>query len=72
MDRKHTVYFLNYKGYTGKARFSEEDGVFVGEVINTPDSINFYADREDEIENMFRQSVDNYLEFLEEIKFAKQ
>lgn len=53
---------LKYKGYTGHAEFDDEAGVFHGEVLDLRDVITFQGKSVDEIEEAFRESIDDYLE----------
>ena len=38
-----TIY-MSYKGYKAKVNFSEEDGLYVGEIINIPDMVSFHGE----------------------------
>ncbi|MCD8371634.1 MAG: type II toxin-antitoxin system HicB family antitoxin [Clostridiales bacterium] len=58
---------LEYKGYHATVEFDADDGIFVGEVFGIADSLNFHGRSVDELEEMFRQSIDNYLEFCKNI-----
>lgn len=55
---------MKYKGYTGIYGF--EDGVYHGRVVGIRDVITFEAEKEDKVEEEFRESVDCYLEFCAE------
>ncbi len=57
---------LNYKGYTGQINYDDEMKILHGEVIDTRDVITFQGKTVDEIEQAFRESVDDYLEFCNE------
>lgn len=57
---------LQYKGYSGRVELDEEQGVFFGEVVDTRDVITFQGTSVDELEQAFRDSVDDYLEFCAE------
>ena len=57
---------LKYKGYTGHVEFDDESGIFQGEVLDLRDVITFQRKSVEEIEQAFRDSVDDYLEFSEE------
>jgi len=57
---------LSYKGYTGQVNYDDEMKIFHGEVIDTRDIITFQGRSVDEIEQAFRESVDDYLEFCNE------
>lgn len=56
-----------YKGYQAKVEYSEEDKLIIGEVVGIRDSLNFHAEKAEEVESMFHQCVDNYLAFCAEI-----
>ena len=57
---------LEYKGYTGQVEFDGEAGLFHGEVLDTRDVITFQGTTVEEIEQAFRDSVDDYIEFCSE------
>jgi predicted HicB family RNase H-like nuclease len=57
---------LRYKGYTGYVEFDDEAGIFHGEVLDLRDVITFQGKSVEEIEQAFRDSVNDYLEFCEE------
>jgi len=54
---------LNYKGYTGKVNYDDEARIFHGEILDTRDVITFQGRSVEDIEQAFRESVDDYLEF---------
>jgi len=54
---------IQYKGYQGKFEFDDQANIFHGEVINIRDVITFQATTEAELEQAFRDSVDDYLAF---------
>ena len=57
---------LEYKGYSGRAEFDQEAGLLHGEVLGLRDVVTFEGRSVEEIEQAFRDSVDDYLEFCEE------
>lgn len=57
---------MNYKGYTGYAEYDDSARVFHGEVVDTKDVITFQGTTVEEIEEAFRESVDDYLDFCEQ------
>jgi len=61
-----SIIMLTYKGYTGHVEYDDEAGIFHGEVLDTRDVITFQGMTVDEIEDAFRASVDDYLEFCQE------
>lgn len=54
---------MEYKGYIGHVEFDDEADILHGEVINTRDVITFQAKSVEELHQVFRESVDDYLEF---------
>lgn len=54
---------LSYKGYSGSVEFDDEAGVFHGEVLDLRDVVTFQGTSVSEIEDSFRESVDDYLQF---------
>jgi predicted HicB family RNase H-like nuclease len=57
---------MQYKGYYGVVQYDDEAKIFHGEVINTRTVITFQGTTVDEIENAFRDSVDDYLDWCKE------
>lgn len=57
---------LTYKGYTGHIELDEEAGIFHGEVLDLRDVITFQGISVKELEQAFKNSVDDYLEFCKE------
>lgn len=55
---------LEYKGYIGAVE--PEDGSFVGRVLGLRDVITFEGETCTEVEQAFRDSVDDYLAFCAE------
>ena len=58
---------LKYKGYRGGVEFDDEAGLFHGEVLDLKDVITFQGKSVDELEQAFRDSIDDYLAFCEEL-----
>jgi len=54
---------IQYKGYQGKFEFDDQANIFHCEAINIRDVITFQAATEAELEQAFRDSVDDYLAF---------
>ena len=54
---------LNYKKFAGQVSYDGEAKIFHGEVVDTRDVITFQGRNVEEIEQAFRESVDDYLEF---------
>jgi predicted HicB family RNase H-like nuclease len=58
---------MNYKGYLGLLHVDEKEGILRGKVINTRDTITFQGKTFEEAMQAFHDSVDDYLEFCEEL-----
>jgi predicted HicB family RNase H-like nuclease len=56
---------MTYKGYTGHVEYDDAAGIFHGEVLDLKDVITFQGKSVEEIEQAFRDSIDDYLEFCE-------
>ena len=61
---------MEYNGYHADIKYSDEDKLFIGEVIGLNDTLAFHGSSVEELEKMFHQSVDNYLEMCRE--FGKE
>lgn len=65
-------HMLEYKDYHAIVSFDAEDKIFVGEVFGINDSLNFHGSSVQELEEMFHQSIDNYLALCAEIGKAPE
>ncbi len=57
---------LTYKGFTGHVEYDDSAGIFHGEVLDLKDVVTFQGTSVEEIEQVFRESIDDYLEFCEQ------
>ncbi len=57
---------MEYQGYHAQIEYDADDGIFVGKVFGLADSLNFHGTSVSELEEMFHQSVDNYLQMCAE------
>jgi len=53
---------MEYKGYHAQIEYDGDDEIFVGKVYGIVDSLFFHGTSIGELEEMFHQSIDNYLE----------
>ena len=53
---------LKYKEYHAKIELDTDEGFFIGTVIGINDELIFHGESYKELEEMFQQSIDNYLE----------
>ena len=58
---------LEYKGYHASVEYDAEDNIFVGEVFGINDSLNFHGRSILEVNAMFHQSIENYLDLCKQI-----
>ena len=56
---------LRYKGYVGSIEYSEEDGVFFGEVLGIKSLISYEGNSAKELVTDFQESIDDYLDVCE-------
>lgn len=54
---------MQYKGYLARVEFDADANIFHGEVINTRDVITFQGQSVGELQQAFRDSVEDYLAF---------
>ena len=57
---------MKYKGYSGHVEYDDEAKIFHGDVLGIKDVVTFQGTTVDEIEQAFKDSVDDYLAFCEE------
>ena len=58
---------MEYKGYHASVKYDDEDKIFVGEVFGIVDSLNFHGASVGELEEMFHQSIENYLSICAQV-----
>ena len=54
---------MTYKGYVAKIEYDEDNNIFTGMVINTRTVITFSGTSVKELEDEFKNSVEDYLEW---------
>ena len=59
---------LEYKGYKASVIYDEQNKIYTGMVNNFKDVITFSGLSEDELEEEFHKSVENYIEWCKEEK----
>ena len=57
---------MEYKGYIGEVQFDSDAHIFHGEVINTRDVITFQGKSVSELENAFKESIEDYISWCKE------
>lgn len=63
---------MKYKGYHGQVNYDEDAKLFHGEVVGLRDVITFQGTSVDELEQAFKDSIDEYLDFCKELKRAPE
>lgn len=63
---------MKYKGYHGQVNYDEEAKLFHGEVAGLRDVITFQGTSVDELEQAFKDSIDEYLDFCKELDRAPE
>jgi predicted HicB family RNase H-like nuclease len=58
---------LTYKGYTGHLEIDEDAGILFGRVLDIQDVITFKGQTVEEARHAFEDSVEDYLEFCQEL-----
>jgi predicted HicB family RNase H-like nuclease len=53
---------MNYKGYSARIEYDDEDGILFGRLAGIRDGVGFHADNVEELRAAFREAVDDYLE----------
>lgn len=57
---------MTYKGYLGNVEYDDDAKIFAGTVINTKTVITFQGTSVQELEDEFRNSIDDYLEWCKQ------
>jgi predicted HicB family RNase H-like nuclease len=52
---------MTYNGYSARVEFDALDRLFVGHLAGLRDVVGFHGSSVDELENAFREAVDDYL-----------
>lgn len=62
--------YLTHKKYFGTVEYSAEDEVLFGKIIGINDLVTYEADSASEIDDAFREAVDDYLQTCKELNKA--
>lgn len=58
---------MEYKGYRGAVRYSADDRLLHGRILGIEDVVSFEGAEVEELENAFREAVDDYLALCEKL-----
>jgi predicted HicB family RNase H-like nuclease len=53
---------MNYKGYSARVEYDDDDGIFFGQVAGLRNGISFHADTVENLITAFHEAVDDYIE----------
>jgi predicted HicB family RNase H-like nuclease len=53
---------MNYKGYSARIEYDDEDEIFVGRVAGLKDGVGFHASSVSDLRLAFEEAVDDYLD----------
>lgn len=56
------MHTMQYRSYTARIEFDEDDHIFVGHLAGIKDIVGFHGTTVDELEDAFHESVDAYKE----------
>ena len=58
---------MNYKGFSARIEYSDDDGCFVGRVAGIQDVIGFHGQSVSKLRAAFKEAIDDYLEACERL-----
>ncbi len=53
---------MNYKGYSARIDYDDEDGIFTGKIAGIRDGVGFHGGTVDELREAFHEAVEDYVE----------
>ena len=56
---------MNYKNYTARIEYSDEDDCFIGHIAGINDVVGFHANSVSELHAAFEEAVDDYIQTCE-------
>ncbi|MCL1836330.1 MAG: type II toxin-antitoxin system HicB family antitoxin [Treponema sp.] len=62
---------MQYKGYTARIEYSDEDKCFVGHIAGIRDIIGFHGESVESLYTAFEEAVDDYLEICKKMEYIK-
>ncbi len=63
---------MNYKAYSARIAYSDEDGCFVGHLAGIRDVVGFHGESVAELKSAFAAAVDDYLTTCKKLKRSPQ
>lgn len=63
---------MNYKSYSARIEYSDEDGCFIGHIAGIRDVVGFHGESVSELKAAFEEAVDDYLVTCKKLKRSPQ
>jgi predicted HicB family RNase H-like nuclease len=63
---------MNYKGYSARIEYSDEDGCFIGHLAGIRDVVGFHGESVAELKAAFEDAVEDYLATCKKLKRTPQ
>ena len=63
---------MSYKGYDADFGYSDDDDCYVGHIAGISDVVGFHAESVSELRFAFKEAVDDYIEFCQELNRSPQ
>jgi predicted HicB family RNase H-like nuclease len=63
---------MNYKDYSARIEYSDEDACFIGHIAGIRDVVGFHGESVTELRTAFEEAVDDYLATCEKVKRSPQ
>ena len=63
---------MNYRGYSARIEYSDDDGCFIGHIAGIRDVVGFHAESVKELRAAVEEAVDDYLTTWEKLGRAPQ
>lgn len=63
---------MNYKGYSARIDYSDQDGCFIGHIAGIRDVVGFHGESVAELKAAFEEGVEDYLATCKKLKRAPQ
>lgn len=70
--RGSTLNIMNYKDYSARIEYSDEDQCLVGHIAGIRDIVGFHGDSVTELRSAFEEAVDDYLATCEKLDRSPQ
>ena len=63
---------MNYKGYTARVEYREEDECFIGHIAGIRDVVGFHGETVEGLKKAFNEAVDDYMETCKKLNRSPQ